>query len=203
FLTDSFGRVDPQTGDINQPIQSNGSLLGNAETLHTSLDAWIPPSGVQLTQIAGWGIPKTVTGITYKKKGTGVTPQANLTVDGDGTVVVPSALWTSTTTGAMNYWMDLGKYNERHPFSSGFGWATFDHSRIFETDPVINFISDKITNVAKSLSDYIYLSTEAPVSSDKRLQYSLHSPLTYGRLYHHRPSRGTNSRNLLHAIRRR
>ncbi|MSU74055.1 hypothetical protein EXS56_02865, partial [Candidatus Kaiserbacteria bacterium] len=106
FLTDTFGRVDSQTGDSNQPIQLNDPLLLNAESLHISLDNWTPPAGVQLTQIAGWGVPKTVSGLTYKKKGTGVTPEPNFTIDGDGTVVVPSALWTSTAASTTNYWVD-------------------------------------------------------------------------------------------------
>lgn len=178
FLTDSYGRVDAQTGDTDQPIQFSDSLLSSAEALHTSLDIWTPPTGVQLTQIAGWGVPKTVEGTTYKKKGTGVMSDADFTIDGDGTVVVPSALWTSTTTGAVNYWMDLNNYNRTHPFQSGFGYATFDHSRIFETDPVLNFVSDQIASTTKPLSDYGYLSTQAPAASDLRLRYALHSPLT-------------------------
>ncbi|TSC64317.1 MAG: Acetyltransferases and hydrolases with the alpha/beta hydrolase fold protein, partial [Parcubacteria group bacterium Gr01-1014_91] len=178
FLIDTFGRVDPQTGDINQPIQFNNLLLTNAETLHASLDNWTPPAGISLIQIAGWGVPKTVSGITYKKKDAGVQPEANFTVDGDGTVVVPSALWTSTSAGATNYWMNLRAYNSDHPFLSSFGPTVFNHSRILETDAVLNFIYDQINDVTKSLSDYVYLSTNAPANSDKRLRYALHSPLT-------------------------
>ena len=178
FLTDSYGRVDPQTGDINQPIQFNSPLLSNAETLHTGLDNWTAPSGIELIQIAGWGAPKTVESTLYKKKGTGVTPEAIFTVDGDGTVVVPSALWTSTTTGAVNYWVNLRNYNANHPFLSAFDSTTFNHSRILEPAELLSFLSDQITNTTKPISDYIYLSTEAPVASNKRLRYALHSPLT-------------------------
>lgn len=179
FLTDTYGRVDPQTGDINQPIQFNSSLLSGAEALHTSLDNWTPPAGVSLVQIAGWGVPKTVEGITYKKKGTGVTPEADFTIDGDGTVVVPSALWTSAVTASTtNYWMDLKKYSNDHWITTLGGFHPFSHANILETDPAINFLSDKITNTIKPLSNYVYLSTETPAESDKRLRYALHSPLT-------------------------
>ncbi|OGG78280.1 hypothetical protein A3A36_02935 [Candidatus Kaiserbacteria bacterium RIFCSPLOWO2_01_FULL_52_12b] len=178
FLTDTYGRVDSQTGDINQPIQLNGMLLSNAEAMHASFDNWTPPAGVSLIQIAGWGVPKTIAGITYKKKDAGVSSDPDFTVDGDGTVVVPSALWTSMATGVANYWMNLRGYNSDRPVSSGFGYATFDHSRILETDPVLNFISDQIASTTKPLSDYGYLSTQAPAASDLRLRYSLHSPLT-------------------------
>ncbi|MDD3531397.1 MAG: DUF5011 domain-containing protein [Candidatus Pacebacteria bacterium] len=177
FLTDTLGRVDPETGDIQQPIQFSDTLLSNAEALHTSLDAWAPPTGVPLIQIAGWGVPKTVEGITYKKKDAGVTPEMNFTTDGDGTVVTPSALWTSTT-GASNYWVDLKRYSNDHWLTTLGGLHSFDHGKILETDPVLDFLSDQITHTAKSISDYGYLSTEAPADSNKRLRFALHSPLT-------------------------
>ncbi|MHB0865685.1 MAG: lipase/acyltransferase domain-containing protein [Minisyncoccota bacterium] len=178
FLTGGYGRVDAQTGDVNQPVQLHDSLLTNAETLHASLDSWAPPSGVSLVQIAGWGIPSTVSGITYKKKDAGVAPDANFTIDGDGTVVVPSALWTSTTTDAKDYWVNLRSYNSDHPVGSGFGLFPFDHSRILEASQVVDFLSDQITNTTKLISSYAYLSTQAPSATDSRLRYTLHSPLT-------------------------
>ena len=178
FLTDSYGRVDAQTGDINQPIQASGTLLSSAEAVHANLDNWTPPAGVELIQIAGWGVPTTVSGITYKKKDAVAHAEPNFTVDGDGTVVVPSALWTSTTTGAVNYWVDLQRYNKDNGFSSGFGLFPFNHSRILEATQLLSFLSDQITNTTKPLSDYTYLSTEAPPASTLRLRYALHSPLT-------------------------
>jgi len=178
FLTDSYGRVDAQTGDVNQPIQLSGTLLSSAEALHADLDNWAPPAGVQLIQIAGWGVPTTVSGITYKKKDTVAHAEPDFTVDGDGTVTVPSALWTSTTTGAVDYWVDLRSYNRNHPVQSGFGLAKFDHGRILEPAELLNFLSDQIASTTKPLSDYIYLSTQAPSAPNLRLRYALHSPLT-------------------------
>ena len=181
FLTDMFGKVDSQAGDTNQPIQLQATLLSNAETLHSDLDNWTPPAGVRLEQIAGWGVPKTISGITYVKKGAGVAPEANFTIDGDGTVVIPSALGTRVATGTVNYWMDLKHYNNDHwitTLGGSGGLASFDHSRILETDTVINFISDTLENFYPPLSDYEYLSTTAPANSSLRLRYALHSPLT-------------------------
>ena len=179
FLVGDYGRVDSQTGNADQPIRSQEGLLSQAEALHNNLDNWTPPPGVSLIQIAGWGIPSTISGITYEKKGSGIEPDVNSTIDGDGTVVVPSALWTSTTTGAKNYWMNLRSYNADHPISSGLGvFAPFDHSRILETSAVLDFISDQIASTTKPLGDYAYLSAQSPSSTDTRLRYSLHSPLS-------------------------
>lgn len=179
FLTDSYGRVDAQTGSIDAPIQAHGALLASAEAVHANLDTWTPPVGVELIQIAGWGVPTTVTGLTYKKKekGTGVKPEPAFTIDGDGTVVVPSALWTSSAS-TTRYWMDLGKYNKRIQNQVALGLLSTKHADILEVPGLLDFLSDRITNITRSLSDYTYLSAEAPPSTDIRLRYALHSPLT-------------------------
>jgi len=188
FLADSFGRVASSSADTIDPVQLNDALLTQAENAHASLDTWTPPQGVQVIQIAGWGIPTTLKGIEYASTSKpifcsgicphGLTLTARTTVDGDGTVVAPSALWMSTTTGAVDYWVDLKQYNQDHPFQSAVPTTRFKHARIFETDPVLSFVSDQIASTTKPLSDYTYLSTEAPASTGARLRYSLHSPLT-------------------------
>jgi len=184
FLTSAYERVDSSSTDTIDPVQLNDTLLTQAESVHASLDAWIPPSGVQVIQIAGWGIPTTLKGIEYASTtksifcsgicahGLGLT--ASTTIDGDGTVVVPSALWMSTTTGVVNYWVDLNKYNNF--FRTGN--IPRYHKDIFEVDGLLSFISDTIVSATHSLSTYIYLSTQAPSSTGTRLRYSLHSPLT-------------------------
>ncbi|MBI4088078.1 hypothetical protein HY418_01710, partial [Candidatus Kaiserbacteria bacterium] len=100
FLTDNAGRTQPVESDLNDPTILSSGLLSQSQAMHQTIDAWVPPPGVELIQIAGWGIPTTVSGISYGKKNGNIEPAANFTIDGDGTVVVPSALWTSTTTGA-------------------------------------------------------------------------------------------------------
>lgn len=179
FLTDSYGRInsgDNSSTGVNQPIQITATTqISASNALHNALDAWVPPSGVKLIQIAGWGIPKTPTGVTYSKKGDGVVPELNTTIDGDGTVVVPSALWTSTATGAENYWLNLKRYNTNNTFLNLF---PFDHGKILATTPALNFISDEIGSSVQPISNYGYLSDSVPSSSDTRLKYSLHSPLT-------------------------
>jgi len=178
FLIDSYGRVASQTGDINQPIQLSGTLLSSAEAVHSDLDNWAPPAGVQLIQIAGWGVPTTVASLTYKKKDAGVSPEANFTVDGDGTVVVPSALWTSTTTGVANYWVDLKSYNTLLNRILGLRLKA-DHSSILEVPSLLAFITDNLlVRDSSILPQYISSSTPPTDSHDIRLRYALHSPLT-------------------------
>jgi len=192
LLTDSYGRVSASSTDIIDPASLSDALLTQSENVHTMLDAWVPPAGVQLIQIAGWGIPTTLSGISYTKSSPACLPSglcaptkpisfsARTTVDGDGTVTVPSALWVSTTTGAVDYWVNLRGYNSDHFIQSGFGSGPFifSHARILETDSVLKYIQDVVINNNQPISNYQYLSTQAPTDSTFRLRFSLHSPLT-------------------------
>lgn len=175
YLTDSYGRVDSEAGDTDQPIQFKSDMYDAAASLHAHLDSWTPPSGVSVTQIAGWGVPDTLSGITYTKKGSGVKPQPNFTIDGDGTVVVPSALWTS---GVQNYWMNLRGYNNNHFLNTLGGKFPYDHSSILEANPILDYLEDLTIGAVRPIASYIYLSDSSPVNSESRLRYSLHSPLT-------------------------
>ena len=65
FMTDASREVLPTTNTLTAPTFANENLLDNAETLHENeLDAWAPPDGVALTEIAGWGI-NTLKTISY------------------------------------------------------------------------------------------------------------------------------------------
>jgi pimeloyl-ACP methyl ester carboxylesterase len=180
FVTDTYQKTDAQTGDINQPTQLDASLLTQANALHAHLDTWAPPAGVDLIQIAGWGVP-SLSGITYKQSKPGsvntVVPEMVTTIDGDGTVVTPSALWTSASV-AKNYWFNLKNYNSNHLVVTRFGIDPFDHSRILATTAANDFIADIVASTNKPLADYQYLSTSKPSTDRTSLRYALHSPLT-------------------------
>ncbi len=200
FLTDA-SRTKPAYDDLTIPEIGNPTLFDQATILHDiQLDHWVPPPGVQLIQIAGWGIPTTMKGVDYS---TGqkcvridsiviqgrtsyycgqytpvLTSNASTTIDGDGTVTVPSALWTGTGTGVKNYWVDLARYNNKHPVSTVAGFAPFKHANILEVSELRTFLTDILTSSIKPLAQYTYLSTESPPSSENRLRYTLHSPLS-------------------------
>lgn len=178
FLTDSYGRSDPQTGDTNVPIQMNNALLSTAEGTHVQLDTWAPPTGVSLIQIAGWGVPKTISGVAYKKKGNSITYEAKTTIDGDGTVVVPSALAVSTSTpGVSDYWVDLHSYNKLANRIAALRLKT-SHADILEIPTLIAFISDIVIGSVNPITSYEYLSPQPLLSQNARLHFTLHSPLT-------------------------
>lgn len=179
FLTDTYGRVAATSTNVKAPGTLNSLLLSRAQNMHAKLDNWNLPVGIKIIEIAGWGIPTTVSGVNYTSEHGSITPNPVWTIDGDGTVVTLSALFVNGTN-VERYWMDLRKYNKEHPISTLLGLFGLDHKNITEVTELDNFISDIIASSTKSLDAYKYLSTSVPTAdvNDNRLIYTLHSPLT-------------------------
>lgn len=191
FVADQSRTPLPVSDDLIFPISGNETLLNSAETLHdTSLDNWIPPEGVALTEIAGWG-EKTLKTIEYKQGWKtscsdlqdiytctdvpALEYEVKEVLDGDGTVVVPSALWTATSTGVKKYWVDLNGYNNTLPQSL----SHFDrkHADILEVPELRTLIQNIFTNSTSTFPTFISTSTPPNPNSDTRLRFTLHSPL--------------------------
>src|SRR3990167_8651994 len=179
FLTDSFGRVTSDSSDTKTPTSLISSLLSSAETQHTILDNWTPPAGMEVIEIAGWGIPTTVSGLKYSLHNGEIKLTPTFTIDGDGTVVTPSALWTNGNASTTRYWVDEGLWNDDHPFFSTGVLLSLKHKDILEIPELIDFISDTIaTSSITILPTYLSATTPTRTSNTPRLIYSLHSPLT-------------------------
>jgi len=187
FITDTT-RPNPSYGDLTTPEVNNAQLFDDAQTAHALLDSWTPPDGVQVIQIAGWG-NETLSGLAYRKvrtcfPGTTSCTSYQLTfnprhvIDGDGTVIAPSALWTNGTTST-RYWVDLPKYNKEHRIeATPLGRK---HRDILEVPHIRTLITDTlIGTTTQMLPQYIFTSQPSPSESDTRLRFTLHSPLTLG-----------------------
>lgn len=185
FLRKESDRTVPSDDDLLTPAVANGILLQYASTTRSVLNEWMPPVTTNVYQIAGIGI-ETPTGITYftDRECVSRNPlklfactqyepklgyRINFAREGDGTVIMPSAL--AMSDGVENVerkWLNLEKQDEDE-----FGRI---HKDIFEVDDVINFIQNTIQ--ASSSIQYSYLSDTLPqLTTDDRLVYYLHSPL--------------------------
>jgi pimeloyl-ACP methyl ester carboxylesterase len=191
FLTNSEERPVPDPNDVESASVLNSDLLNGTQQLHQNIDSWVPPLGINIIQIAGWG-GDTMSGIEYyfgKRKqcfsGVGVTQTINgtdqcvgpevrpvFTSDGDGTVVVPSALYISTSTpNVSRYWVNLHKYNKGTNTNR-------NHGNIFEVSQLLSFIQNLITKNQTNFPQFI--STTPPPSFENEkshLRFRLHSPL--------------------------
>lgn len=191
FLTDQARAVLPTSDPLTAPIIGNEALLNASEAVHATQDSWTPPSGIELVEIAGWGMPTLKTIAYYEgvknictlRKADSTCAAMTTTpvleykpetvLDGDGTVVVPSALWTPNV---QKYWVDLKSYG-----ATGIRGSTINrkHADILEIPQLRTFIQNLITSVdTGSTPEFIYTSSPLNPDLEDRLNFILHSPLT-------------------------
>ncbi|MEX2340936.1 MAG: hypothetical protein WD605_01300, partial [Candidatus Paceibacterota bacterium] len=194
FLLGSEGRVAPAYSDLINPAKANGHLLNQSNNEYSAISAgWLPPAGIQIHQIAGVG-ERTVAGIAYKttnyceqavsalngwycansKKTLGYSPVR--VIDGDGTVVEPSALVMSTDNqNVKRWWVDVQLVNKNKVFAVE-PFRT-KHKDLLEITDVRNLIFNNL--LATSTVTYTYISDTKPVlDAEDRLSFTLHSPLS-------------------------
>ena len=157
----------------------NSVLVDYANSQHATLDSWLPPEGIDVSQIAGWGAD-TVAGIDFYTPPpinalTALEPMRAyrpiFTEDGDGVVPVPSALMMPASTNVKRYWVNLETYRVATSIKRS-------HRDIFEIPSVEDFIKNIISNSTSTLPAYIGTSQPAPLADNKKLIFLLHSPLT-------------------------
>jgi pimeloyl-ACP methyl ester carboxylesterase len=171
FITGSEGRYKPTFTETTLPNVGNDVLYSQANTTHQRIDNFELASSTKLVQVAGWG-EDTVVGIDYKSylKDDGShypSFKVRKVVDGDGTVVVPSALYTSTSNSNVErWWVDLSNNSNAH-------------ATILEIPELRSFIQSHIQNQSLS-TNQILKNTQPTGPNIKRLHYTLHSPLTLG-----------------------
>ncbi len=180
YILGSDGRSVPSYSDTDKPIIGNSILYDNAKTVHSVLDNWSPASTTKVIQVAGWG-SETISGISYKKcydmsiEGYHKCPKINNVVDGDGTVVVPSALWMPVSNSNIErWWVDLASYDTISNVER-------EHRDILEVKNLRDFIKSEIKNEVWNDSNEIVVgNTSTLVPDGEYLHYTLHSPLSLG-----------------------
>ncbi|MDO8566232.1 MAG: hypothetical protein Q7S04_03555 [Candidatus Moranbacteria bacterium] len=184
FLVDTDGKVAADSSDTVSPSRVNPGLLLGGKNAHQSLDDLVIPAAISVYQIAGFG-EETLGTIKYwtgkeclhvgGKICSSRVPKLEYTpeliIDGDGTVVAPSALAMSTSSSNISrWWVDLFRYGDDNIIGR-------KHASILEVFELRDFIKDNIlTQSVTTLPKYIS-DSEPPISSEKRLRYFLHSPL--------------------------
>lgn len=188
FITDARRLASSSPSDLQYPSVGNTALFSRAEAFHATADTWAPPAGVSLYEIAGWG-EDTLAAIEYRegRKSYCSNPQDIRTcastpsiiyvpreaVEGDGTVLAPSALWTAASAATAKYWVNLENYNK--------WWLNGNiprkHADILEIPSLRTLIQNILTN-ATSTAPLAFISTSTPpTDSTQRLRFLLHSPL--------------------------
>ena len=180
FVTGSGGRKKPTFTDIETPDVLSAALLSNAAVLHASLDSWEPPAGVQVIQIAGWGID-TPSEVTYSEEQIAQCQNGSCTMvaatrhvvdmteDGDGTVVIPSEV---ATTSWPTYYINLLQYNKDTKLST-------NHGDITETQPFQKLFALLLASTSQQVFPNYITDTLPPVISiNKALRLRVLSPVS-------------------------
>ncbi|MFA6515170.1 MAG: alpha/beta hydrolase [Candidatus Paceibacterota bacterium] len=182
YILGGDSRTSPLFNDTVHPNIGNSTLYDQAQSVHQMLDNWTTPyQDTKVIQVAGWG-EETLAGLDYKSYinflgNEKLSFKPRDVIDGDGTVVVPSALWMSDSNpNVERWWIDLKTYNE--PFLG----VNRTHKDILEVPNLLDFVKSKVKDTSFSDSDKIVVdNTSTLVSIDiSRLHYILHSPLTLG-----------------------
>lgn len=169
FLLGFDGRAEPENSSTDSPNVLKTKMVSLAQENHKSIDTFVMPENIKVTELAGWGI-STVRGIKY----VGVeyclpnvdvcSPvkfldrQPLFTTEGDETVVAPSA-----TLSPSIYYLDLRNLKNVH-------------KDILEASSSVVFMKNILLNSTSSLPEYV--SKDKPVSVDKTLELALHSPVS-------------------------
>ena len=191
FITDTRRLASSSPSDLLYPSVGNTTLLSRAEALHNIIDAWTPPQGVALYEVAGWG-EDTLATIEYKEgkkaycsdildvRSCTVSPTITYSpkevVEGDGTVLVPSALWSAASATTAKYWVNLKEYNNDFPRS--ISHLDHKHAEILEVPSLRTLVQNILTNATST--SYTFITTTQPATDatdEKRLRFILHSPL--------------------------
>lgn len=169
------GRTKPEASDIIRANVLSAGLLEYGLATHQSIDAWTPPTSIEVHQIAGWG-RDTVSGVDFYEQrklfgGTKEMYRPMFVHDGDGVVPIPSALMlASGLNNVENYWVNLADSNSTLRRDD-------NHGTIFELESLRVLIRDILIENSLELPRFISSSKPQSIPED-RLIFFLHSPLT-------------------------
>lgn len=179
FLIDSKHRTKPETKSITEPEILSPKLLAQSQETKQKLDEWVPPQDLEFIEIAGTGVD-TAKGFRYSteeyqdcsfahfficENKERITYTPLFTQEGDGTVVMPSAV-----TGIGNtFYFDLEKLEDKTS-------TLADHLTLFESTELSNFLT-KILAGQNPTSPYI-TTTRPEYPARERMTLSAHSPVS-------------------------
>ncbi|MBU0750463.1 hypothetical protein KKH15_03015 [Patescibacteria group bacterium] len=159
------------TPDTTRSNILNADLLKYADGIHTELDSWTPPAGIELYQIAGFGV-QTISGIEYYDDCVLILCKTKyrptFTERGDGVVPVESAVLIPESEHVHNFWIDLREHKTM--------LTQKDHGSLLDIPEVQEFVQNIISSTTDSVPATI--SSTEPVASDRKwFHIFLHSPL--------------------------
>ncbi len=181
FLFGNEGRTNPAIDQIKLPINLSEDLFNQAESLHNDIDIWTPPNSMRVIEVAGWGL-STVASFEYYPRFDCpgslqnckyvLDEKPRFTIDGDKTVVVPSAQYMSFLNNTEKYWVDLPEHNAELSLFR----RNREHKDILEVNQLNNLIQSVVQKQAITFDSV--MKNTVPINTSNYFRISIHSPVT-------------------------
>lgn len=171
LLAKEGGRSKPTSSNTKEPNVLNSNLLTYAATLHQNLDSWIPPAGIDVYQVVGWGV-ETMSGLQFYEDCvlSVCTPKYRPLFNeaGDGVVPSESAHLMQESENVHTYWVDLREHQSV--------LQKRDHGTLLEIPEVRDLVEKIVASTSDELPRTISRTEPVP-STTKKFRLFLHSPL--------------------------
>lgn len=170
FVTgQGVSRTKPPEGLLRIPEVLRPHLVEDAADFHALYDNYEFPDHIRVVQIAGWGRP-TVKEIEYAESHGVPSYKTRFTVEGDKTVVYPSAISSAVDE---TYFFDIFHYNRTLGSNA-------QHGDLLNAGPIRSVARLVIEEL--STSEVEFISTEKPQveNIEDQLIISTHSPVVLG-----------------------
>lgn len=179
MLNSPATRKAPKADDLATPLPLNKKLVDKTVATHALIDAWLPPSGIAVNEIVGWG-NKTISTANYQNATTlnciqgsvicstkkYMTYQTVNVVDGDETVISASAAYLNMAT-----YFNLTELNK------GLFTKNYKHANILSSSVLNSYIQELLTG-SSSPATSPYFSNTLPGGTGRRLVLvGAHSPV--------------------------
>ncbi|MDO8624140.1 MAG: alpha/beta fold hydrolase [bacterium] len=171
FITgDGVARADPDFSQLHIPEILRTDLAEHARDFHTVYDTYAFPDSIRVVQVAGWGLP-TAKAIEYKTRHFRQNYEPIFTVEGDKTVVYPSAI---SSIADETYFLNLATYNALENASD------YEHRDLLSSSPIQQVLTSVIKNEDIFQTSYVVSVKPITDSLTDQLIVSTHSPVILG-----------------------
>src|SRR3989344_3211894 len=163
-------RTKPEADLLRVPEVLRSDLMANAASFHNEYDNYIFPNNIRVVQVAGWGRP-TTKAINYRNNHSKPSYEIVPTVEGDKTVVYPSAI---SSIADETYFFDLAVYNALEDVPD------FQHRDLLSYSPIQNLIRVILKEENILTDSFVKISKPEPEGVASQLIVSTYSPVILG-----------------------
>lgn len=170
FMTGSgVARTSPEKDEMETPEVLKSDLMTDAKNFHDEYDNYQFPDHIRVVQIAGWGLP-TVKNVEYTNSHDKPSYNVNFTVEGDRTVVYPSA--TSSVVDETLFFniFDFNDFTEEN----------IQHRDLLNSSVIQDLMKLVFENKSIEENDFFTKSKPSTDDVDQQLVVSTFSPVILG-----------------------